>query len=117
MLEEKRNETEEASLSARASSPLSGRGSLIPKTQPSASRTTSGMPKGSWKQTSSYLARAKFGPPSSVRSSVSAHQSSRGPNSHKEVNERFSEFSLVLHYHLCIFLCVFCSRSCRKILQ
>jgi len=81
MLEEKRPEPEDVSLSARASSPLSARGSLVPRTQQAVTRTN----KGSWKQTSSKLARAKFGPPSSVRSSVSAHISSRGLNSHKEV--------------------------------
>lgn len=85
MLEEKQTEPEDVSLSARASSSFSARGSLIPKTQPAPSRTNNGVHKGSWKQTSSYLARAKFGPPSSVRSSHSAHNSSRGLTSHKEV--------------------------------
>ncbi|XP_034252605.1 uncharacterized protein LOC117652066 isoform X2 [Thrips palmi] len=88
MLEEKRTEPEDISLSARASSPLSARGSLMPRTQQAVSRTNNGIHRGSWKQTSSYLARAKFGPPSSVRSSVSAHVSSRGRNSHKEKKQK-----------------------------
>lgn len=88
MLEEKRIEPEEISLSARASSPLSGRGSLNLKNQQAVGRTN----KGSWKQTSSYLARAKFGPPSSVRSSVSAHISSKGRGSKKEKLEKDAQF-------------------------
>ncbi|KAK3911087.1 Protein moonraker [Frankliniella fusca] len=81
LLEEKKNETEDNFASARISSPASGRGSLNCRCQPSVPRTN-GSRQASWKKSSIYLARAKFGAPSSIQSSNSPHTSSQGHQSH-----------------------------------
>lgn len=84
LLEEKKREPEEISVSARASSPTSARGSSNSRRQPPVLHTNGLVHQASWKKSSAYLARAKFGAPSSIRSSNSPHTSSRGHQSHEK---------------------------------
>lgn len=77
-------EVEDNNFSARTSSPMSARGSSYPRVH-QGNRHGSAVHNASWKKSSAYLAHAKFGSPSSVRSSCSPHVSSIR-NMTREVN-------------------------------
>lgn len=85
-------------MSARASSPLSGRNSSNRRPQRQMYRSTGGMRSAAWKKSSAYLARSKFGPPSSARSSVSPHLSSRELQLNEKVRSR--SFVILRHGHI-----------------
>ena len=99
ILGDKRIELEDQSISARASSPLSGRNSLNRRHQRMMHQSSGGIRSASWKKSSANLARSKFGPPSSTRSSVSPHLSSRDLHLNEKV--RHSVGIKCFEFHQC----------------